>query len=114
MSFFNKFFASVICAVIFLSIVSALPVGAQTSRNSSTNKQSTSAEGNLKITPTQSSTAIIPTETPRPSNQSRPTATPIPVPPPSDPRTIQLMALFGILIMAIVIYGIWINRRKLF
>lgn len=42
----------------------------------------------------------------------RPTPTPIPTPPPTNPKTIQLMAAFGVLVVVVILFGIFINRRQ--
>lgn len=55
-----------------------------------------------------------PTRTPRPSNTPRPTPTPLTVPPPSNPDTTYLMVFFGTLMVLVVIFGIWINRKRVF
>ena len=44
----------------------------------------------------------------------KPPSTPIPTPPPSDPSTNNLMAIFGILIVVVIIMGIWVNWRRVF
>ncbi len=43
----------------------------------------------------------------------KPTATPLKIPPPTDPRNLNLLILLGILIISVVIFGIIINRRQL-
>ena len=53
-------------------------------------------------------------EKPQPTKTPKPTSTPIPTPPPSDPSTNNLMAIFGILIVVVIIMGIWINWRRVF
>lgn len=62
------------------------------------------------LTPTLTST---PTQSPTPTKRVRPTSTPIIIPPPSDPVTQNMMVLFGVLIVAVIILGIWINRRRI-
>jgi len=44
----------------------------------------------------------------------RPTPTPLKIPPPADPRMSRLIIGFGIISVVIVIFGIWINRHKVF
>lgn len=50
----------------------------------------------------------------KPTNTPKPTSTPIPTPPPSDPSINNLMAIFGILIVVVIIFGIWVNWRRVF
>lgn len=51
---------------------------------------------------------------PTPTRTPRPTATPVPTPPPADPGTIEALSVFGVLVAAVIILGIWLNRRKIF
>jgi hypothetical protein len=67
--------------------------------------------------PLQGSTApdkLVQAETPEPTRAPRPTSTPIAIPPPSDPGTIQLMVIFGILVVLVVIFGLLLNRNQVF
>lgn len=43
----------------------------------------------------------------------KPTATPILIYTPPDPKVINLIMALGILIFLIVLFGIWLNRSKL-
>lgn len=72
------------------------------------NNQETSV---VQVEPTL--TEVQPEE-PEPTKTPKPTSTPIPTPPPSDPGTNNLMAIFGILIVVVIIMGIWINWRRVF
>lgn len=62
------------------------------------------------LTPTITAT---PTQSPTPTKRVRPTSTPIVLPPPSDPLTRSTMVLFGVLIVAVIIVGIWVNRSRI-
>ena len=42
----------------------------------------------------------------------RPTSTPIPIPPPPDPGSINLMVFFGVIVVLIILFGVWINRQR--
>ena len=57
---------------------------------------------------------LVQAETPEPTRAPRPTPTPIAVPPPSDPSTTQLMVIFGILVVLVVIFGLLLNRNRVF
>lgn len=54
------------------------------------------------------------TPEPSPTIKVKPTATPLAIPPPSNPTTRSLMVVFGVLIVVVVIVGIWINRERVF
>jgi hypothetical protein len=41
----------------------------------------------------------------------RPTSTPVPIPPPPDPGSVNLMVFFGVIIVLIILFGVWINRQ---
>lgn len=49
-----------------------------------------------------------------PTRAPRPTPTPIPVPPPTSQNTIQMLVVSGVLVVAVVIFGLWLNRKRLF
>lgn len=53
-------------------------------------------------------------DTPEPTRAPRPTPTPIPVPPPTSQNTIQLLVVSGVLLVAVIIFGLWLNRNRLF
>ena len=42
----------------------------------------------------------------------RPTSTPIPIPPPPDPGSINIMVFFGVVVVFIILFGVWINRQR--
>jgi hypothetical protein len=42
----------------------------------------------------------------------RPTSTPIPIPPPPDPGSVNLMVFFGLIVVLIILFGVWINRQR--
>lgn len=48
----------------------------------------------------------IPTKTPKP------TSTPVPIPPSSDPQTTRILILFSTLIVIVIIFGILYNRHR--
>lgn len=54
------------------------------------------------------------TPSPSPTVRIKPTATPLVIPPPTNPSTRRLMVVFGVLIVVVVIVGIWINRERVF
>lgn len=65
--------------------------------------------------PTPTPSAIPdPTKTPEPTKRRKPTATPLEIPPPSDPGTSNLMVGFGVFIVVIILIGIGMNWRRLF
>lgn len=43
----------------------------------------------------------------------RPTPTPLLIPPPADPNTTNLMICFSLIMISVILFGLWINRRKL-
>ena len=53
-------------------------------------------------------------DTPEPTRAPRPTPTPIPVPPPTSQNTVQLLVVSGVLVVAVVFFGIWLNRHRVF
>jgi hypothetical protein len=55
--------------------------------------------------------SIQQTSTPIPEHSSRPTPTPLVIPPPADPDKSKLIILGGIVAAIIVLIGVWINRR---
>jgi len=42
----------------------------------------------------------------------KPTSTPIPIPPPSNPTLSNLMILIAGLILLVILFGVWINRTQ--
>lgn len=64
-----------------------------------------------------SSHALLdPTQTtiPTPTKTPKPTSTPIPIPPPADPSATNMMIILGTLAVAVIIFGLWLNRRRAF
>jgi len=108
------YFALALCAAILLLVPYTFSVRAQKNQQLDAGNQAANLTISSAATQTPSPIEISPIKTPKPNSPSRPTPTSVPVPPPSDPRTTQLMVLFGILIVTIVIFGIWLNRRKIF
>lgn len=54
-----------------------------------------------------------PTREPRrPTRTPGPTNTPIPIPPPQDPGVTQMMVAFGILVVLVILFGVWLNRKN--
>jgi hypothetical protein len=43
---------------------------------------------------------------------TRPTPTPLLIPPPSDPRTTDLIIVMSIIMISVILFGLWINRWK--
>ncbi|MCI0520729.1 MAG: hypothetical protein L0Z70_10815 [Chloroflexi bacterium] len=70
------------------------------------------------FTPTQTLLAELTAtplpSTPDPTRTPRPTPTPLLVPPPSDPDTTHLMVIFGVIAVTVVLFGIFLNRRRVF
>jgi hypothetical protein len=64
------------------------------------------------VMPQPTATAFPPT--PAPTRTPRPTPTLLPLPPPSDPDTTQTMVIFGIFAVIVVLFGIFLNRRRVF
>ncbi len=62
--------------------------------------------------PTPTST-IEPTKGPTPTRTKKPTATPLTIPPPANPGISNLMALFGIFITIVILFGIALNYRRI-
>lgn len=56
----------------------------------------------------------IPTRTPVPTRTPRATATPPTIPPASDPDTSHIMVLVGALVVIVIVFGIWLNRSRVF
>ena len=50
----------------------------------------------------------------QPTRTPRPTSTPPVIPPPASPTSTGLMILLAALVMAVILAGIWINRRRVF
>lgn len=72
--------------------------------------------GYIIITPTQAPSptpTIEPTIRPTPTRIRKPTATPLSIPPSADPRTSNLMVLFGLLIAIVILFGIGLNYRRI-
>ncbi len=66
------------------------------------------------LTPTPTATATqTPTFTPVPTRTRKPSATPLTVPPPANPNTINWMVAIGVLIIVIILFGLLWNRRFL-
>ena len=60
----------------------------------------------IEPSPTKQPKAGAPTRVPRP------TATPLTIPPPSDPGRSHIMVGFGVLAAIVVVVGVWINRHR--
>lgn len=69
-------------------------------------------EAIVKLVLAQETQAV--NDSPGPTRVPRPTPTPIPVPPPTSQNTIQLLVVSGVLVVAVVIFGIWLNRNRVF
>ncbi|MCK4724219.1 MAG: hypothetical protein KAT29_00370, partial [Anaerolineales bacterium] len=66
------------------------------------------------LTPTATATATqTPTFTPVPTRTRKPSATPLTIPPSANPVTINWMVAIGVLIIAIILFGLLWNRRFL-
>jgi hypothetical protein len=50
----------------------------------------------------------------QPTRTPKPTSTPPVIPPPASPASTGLMILLATLVMAVILGGIWINRRRVF
>lgn len=50
----------------------------------------------------------------QPTRTPRPTSTPPVIPPPPSPTSTGVMILLASLVMAVILGGIWINRRRVF
>jgi hypothetical protein len=50
----------------------------------------------------------------QPTRTPRPTSTPPAIPPPASPTSTSIMILLATLVMAIILAGLWINRRRAF
>jgi hypothetical protein len=64
------------------------------------------------------SPAPLPTETQtphgKPTRTPRPTSTPPTIPPPQDPGATRMMVGFGVLIVIVILFGLWLNRKNAF
>ncbi len=68
----------------------------------------------ITSTPAPSPTSTIePTRGPTPTRIKKPTATPLTIPPPANPGISNLMALFGIFITVVILFGIALNYRRI-
>jgi cyanophycinase len=63
-------------------------------------------------TPIPTQTPLPPT--PDPTRTPRPTPTPVVVPPASNPGTTHTLAISGVLVVLVIIFGLWLNRRRVF
>ncbi len=48
----------------------------------------------------------------KPTRTPRPTSTPLPIPPPADPKQSRPMILLSIVMVAIVLLAVWVNRKR--
>jgi hypothetical protein len=76
----------------------------------STELEISAAHSQKSLTPDSSASG----ETPEPTRMARPTPTPLPVPPPSNPNTTQMLVIFGVLVVLVVIFGLILNRNRVF
>ena len=80
-------------------------------------KYATSTQAATNEVPDQeppTSEGLAQAETPEPTRAPRPTPTPLAVPPPPNPTTIQLLVIFGVLVVLVVIFGLLLNRNRVF
>jgi hypothetical protein len=116
MRYFSRIFTIALPAVLILLFSMGAPTWVQ-------------AGSTMHITTTQVATDEVPAqgspvpedfvqaETPEYTNTPRaprPTPTPIAIPPPSNPGTIQMLVFFGILVVLVVILGLLLNRNRVF
>jgi hypothetical protein len=62
---------------------------------------------NTKIDTIQSLNEKKPTKTPKR------TPPPLIIPPPADPKILNIITFLGVLLVVIILFGVWINRKKL-
>jgi len=110
---YPRIFASAVLIAFGLITIQALPKRAQV-RAVQDARTPSSIAGSLLSTVTPQPLESTPTEVMKPTRLPRPTPTPIPTPPPTNPKTIQMMAAFGILVVVVILFGIFINRRQVF
>ncbi|MEN6392216.1 MAG: hypothetical protein ABFD53_00180 [Anaerolineaceae bacterium] len=78
------------------------------------------AAENITPTATQNIDAIQPTsiiknqKTPQPTKTPKPTFTPPTIPPPADPGAGNAMIGLAILTVSVILFGFWLNRRRIF
>ncbi|MDD2695280.1 MAG: hypothetical protein PHD58_05110 [Anaerolineales bacterium] len=69
-----------------------------------------SVDNSAKPTPAPNKLSLQAT----PGKPPRPTATPLKIPPPADPKMTNLLMGFGVLAVAVVIVGVWLNWGRIF
>jgi hypothetical protein len=107
------FGGSLIC-LLFLLTTSVLAGGAFASGGSLRDGSQPKEAFLFRRTAIPVSNSSLTLATPEATRPPQPTPTPIPTPPPSDSKTTDFMVLLGISIVVIVIFGIWINWRRVF
>jgi hypothetical protein len=63
-------------------------------------------------TPTPTITQPPVKESPTPTRKTRPTSTPIAIPPAASPSATTLMILVSLIAVIVVVVGVWINRPE--
>ncbi len=93
----------------------SLPRSAPTAARSFSYTHIAAQEPTPTFNPTPNPTPL-PSETPasqrRPPRTPGPTSTPPTIPPPQDPGTTQLMVAFGLLVVLVILFGVWLNRNR--
>jgi hypothetical protein len=108
-----RVFTIVLPAVIILFFWVGAPVGVQAeSARMAINTELATNVDLLRASPAPDNPATV--DALEPTRTPRPTPTPIPIPPPSNPNTTQMMVIFGIMVVLVVIFGLWLNRNRMF
>jgi hypothetical protein len=76
--------------------------------------QASSATASPRTPPFTTPSPFVAPEKSGPATRTpRPTATPVTVPPPTDPNRVMMMVAFGFLTVIVVLVGVWINRKNI-
>lgn len=103
----------IFCVSLGMVVIFLIPNFLKTSAKS--NDQFVFLKSPVRGEPAQVITATPTTDNSKQQKQKtpRPTPTPLLIPPPSDPNTTNLMICFSIIMISAILFGLWINRRKL-
>lgn len=86
-----------------------------------TNRPITHFNVNFESTPTliaivsdQSTVIVKVQKNIQPTKTPKPTSTPPVIPPPADPGATSVMIILAVLMVMVILFGFWLNRRRVF
>jgi len=102
--------------ILLILIALTIWAGGQSSQAASPDVEQANPSGYIQdgSTPTTIAPSTPDASVVEATKTPQPTRAPQPTPPPSDPETTQLIAIFGVLLVVVILFGMVINRHRIF